>query len=501
MTEVKVETRPKSKGNRTKAPAYAAFVTSPYGSKTLYADAILPTLAGQNEPDKMVIPTDFHSRVALVRYFYELDPIANTVVDKIVEISISKLILDRNECTDDELSIYTSVKSLFEDYLREAALEYLLSGLVVPQVSWEDKTPKELGISLTRRIKLPAKSWVLDPAHLELKRIPMTPQVGVVMRIPPELKSFINEKGVLNGYKDIELYRFIVEHYPEVIGAIRRGESRVVLDNAFLIRRRNKTYDPYPTPYLLAALESLAFKRNLKKMDYSVASRVISAIQLIKLGNDEYPITEDDDDLLEDLKKEMLWRNNSKNIDRVFQLFANHTLEIDWIFPDTDAMLNREKYEAVNQDIFYALGFPRILVSGETARSATSQAEFAMFSPAESMKRLRDHLLTWVDLLIDKIQEENNLEHKVMARFEELRLYDISKLATVAALLYENNALSLTSLANSAGYDFDKEAIMKKHEREVMEEYEIPEFPPKPFSPKPDIPGKEDRDTQKVSED
>lgn len=501
MTEVKVETRPKSKGKKTGAPAYAAFVTNPYGSRTLYADAILPTLSGQNEPDKMVIPTDFHSRVRLVRYFYELDPIANTVVDKIVEISISKLILDRNECTDDELSIYMAVRDLFENYLREAALEYLLSGLVVPRVSWGDKTPKELGIKLTRRIRLPAEAWVLDPSYLELRRIPMTPQIGVIMNIPPELKSFINEKGVLNGYKDTELYKFTIEHYPEVVEAIRQGESKVVLDDAFLIRRKDKTYDPYPTPYLLAALESLAFKRNLKKMDYSVASRVISAIQLVRLGNDDFPITEDDDDLLEDLKKEMLWRNTPKNIDRVFQLFANHTLEIDWIFPDTDAMLNREKYEAVNQDIFYALGFPRILVSGETARSATSQAEFAMFSPAESMKRLRDHLLTWVDLLVDEIQEENNLEHKVAVRFEELRLYDIGKLTQVAALLYENNALSLTSLANSAGYDFDKEAVMKKHEREVMEEYEIPEFPPKPFSPKPDVPGKEDKDTKDVPEE
>jgi hypothetical protein len=224
-------------------------------------------------------------------------------------------------------------------------------------------------------------------------------------------------------------------------------------------------------------------------MDYSIASRVISAIQLIKLGNDEYPLTEDDSDQLTDLEQKMLWRNRARNIDRVFQLFSNHTLEIEWVYPDTEAMLDYNKYEAVNQDIFFAVGVPRILVSGETLRSATSQAEFAMFSPAATIDRYRSDILRWIETIIDEIAKRNKFKNKVHARFEELRLYDLSKLTELVASLYEHNALSLTSLAKSLGYEFEDEVELKAKERELMKKFNIPEFPAMPFSPQPGTPG------------
>lgn len=470
-----------------KGVAFAAWIDAT-PSKVLYGDNALWKLTGGDVPDKMVIPEDFHKRIKLTRYFYELDPIANTAIDKFIDIGISDLILDRNDCDDDELAIYESVREIFEDYLQKAALEYLLSGLVIPRVKWEQRTPNDLGVEMTKKFILPSKSWIIDPAYITLEHIPLTSKTYALLTIPDETRTFITKKGkTKTGVVDKTMLEELEQIYPG-ISKIANKKQKLLLEDAFLILRREKTFDPYPTPFLLAAIESMMFKRNLKKMDYSIASRVISAIQVIKMGNDTFPLAEDDEDQLTELEQKMLWRNKSQNIDRIFQLFSNHTLEIEWVYPDTEAMLNQSKYNEVDQDIFYALGIPRILLSGETAKSATSQAEFALFSPAGTIESYRLEILRWVEHLVDEIQKRNGLEHKVTPRFEALRLYDIAKLADSVAVLYENNALSLTSLAKSLGYEFEDEVIMKARERKLLEEHKLPEFPPRPFSPQPQVP-------------
>ena len=487
MTEVTVEKKePKEATGEAKKLllASAAWVHDPIGATPAYMESILTTSLGSDTPDKLggLHKLDFHQRLKLIRAFYEVDPIANTVVEKNIDIGIGRLIFDRDDCDDREFAVYKKAENLFTKYLREAALEYLLSGLVIPQVIWGSVTAKDIGNNARKPAILPERCWILNPENITLKSRIFQGDVVAYFAIPEELINLIRSKGK----KDREGYNNLVEQFPDLVKRIKAGETNILLEDAFIIRRKPKTYDPYPSPYLLPAIESLEYKRNLRKMDYSIASRIIGAIQLIKLGDKDFPLTEDDEDQITGLKNELLWRGRANNVERVFQLFGNHTLQIEWIYPDTEAMLSQEKYTAVNQDIFFALGFPRILVSGETLKSATSSAEYAMFSPAESIKRMREDILAWVDELLKEIQINNRLKNRAGVRFEEIRLYDMEKIADVAAVLYENNALSLTSLAQSAGYNFDKEVIMKSRERDLMEEYDIPEFPSKPFSPQPE---------------
>lgn len=478
--------------------AYAAFVQSPVGTSPMYGDSTTffsldgsPSGGGTGDgryPDKLgnLEKMNFHQRLQVIRFFYEMDPLASTAVDKTVEIGIGPLLFDRNECTDKELDLYKSVLPLLREYLQKAAVEYLLSGLVIPQVSWKSITSSDLDLRGRSTFEMPDKIWILNPDSIVLKFSGFNGQVDAYMTVDDELAYFIQHNGTKkDGTKDVESYQRMVEEFPEFVAAVKRGEKEVLLENATIIRRKPKTYDPYPSPYLLPAIESLEFKRNLKKMDYSIASRVISAIMLIKLGNDLFPLTEDDEDQLTALKTELLWRNKPNNIERVFQLFGNHTLTIEWIYPDTAAMLNQEKYAAINEDIFYALGLPRIIVSGETLRSASSSAEYAMFSPAESMRRMREDLIIWANQLLKDVKKRNNLKNVINVKFDELRLYDIEKLSNVAAKLFASNAISLTSLAQSAGYDFAAEVEQKAIERDLMKEFDIPEFPAMPFSPSP----------------
>jgi hypothetical protein len=273
------------------------------------------------------------------------------------------------------------------------------------------------------------------------------------------------------------------DNYPEYVKAVKNGKTNFKLDNPTLIRRFPLDDNPYPTPYLIPVLQSLAHKRNLQKMDYSIAARVIGAIMLIKMGDSEFPLTEDDDDLVDDLKSQMLWRNRANNVERVFQLFTNHTVTMEWVMPDVKALLDDRKYDAVNSDILFGLGFPRILLTGETAKTGTSQSEFALLSPAETMKSTRELMLDWPRRVYADMRDRNDFENTPEPKFEEIRLYDLSKLFSIADMIYERGGLSKETLARIGGFNFEDEELPQRvREGQLFNELDIPEYPLMPFT-------------------
>src|SRR5574341_169074 len=49
------------------------------------------------EPDKMDIPTSWNDLVKMIRFYYERDPIASTVVNKSVDIGINEIINNQGD--------------------------------------------------------------------------------------------------------------------------------------------------------------------------------------------------------------------------------------------------------------------------------------------------------------------------------------------------------------------------------------------------------------------
>jgi hypothetical protein len=440
--------------------------------------------SGMN-PDKMKVTDGWDKQLILCRFFAKYDPVASGAINKQIELAFNGFRPKREQCSDEEYAVYAQTKEVVLAGLKTLAREYLVSGLVVPEITWVQKPGKELNMKSrpNKRYWLPQTMWARNPSTLTLKKTPIPTEVRVFVKIPGEDIQFINSGGVYpDGKKDPELYKQLVQDYPDYVKRVRAGETEIWLQDAYVIRRNLGSDELYPTPYLLPALESLQHKRNLKKMDYAIAARVISAIQKVTLGNDKFPLTEDDQPLLEELRQQMLWRSQPDNIERVFQLFSNHTLNIEWIHPDTKAMLDSSKYIAVNNDILYALGIPGIITSGETTKSATSQAEFALLPPTEVMRNLRDELLPFIEYMFKKMMEKNNFQHCATPSMPPIKLYDPAKLATMGETYYNNGALSKTTWDDLAGFDFENELINRAEEEDLYKEYGIDSNPQVPFS-------------------
>jgi len=433
----------------------------------------------------------FEKLVNACRFFYRYDSLVSTVIDKLTEIGINNLDYDKSKLNENEKKVMDNLVPRLKEFAEQISLEYLISGLVVPEIKYAPVSKKELQEWKIKRydtLILPVYMWLRDPTTIKINDALGITEPSYFYKIPEDLIFFIQNEGKYkDGTEDPELYKDLLTYYPEFVRAVRENKRYVLLENELITRRKVVTDSPYPTPYLTPVLEPLKHKRNLRRMDYSIASRVISAIQLFRLGSDEFPVTEDQEETFEELRQQMYNRYSvQEDIERVFQLFANHTLQIDWIMPPVEALLDETKYREVNDDIIFGLGFPRILITGETSRSGTSNSEYATMSPVRTMENIREKVLTILRDIVYNIWEKNKFRGEMPTiKFEPINLVSFGDLIEGLTRLYESGNLSRTHHAKAFGYDLDEEFRLKKEENDTMEEMGLEEFAPQPFSPQP----------------
>lgn len=447
---------------------------------------------------------NYKDEVRLCRFFYKRDPLVSTIINKFVEFALTEIIIERKGLTANEYKIYTGVANNMRKFLELAALEYLITGMAVCEVSYGTVSKKQLskwGLKKMESIVIPTDFWVRDSETIVINRPFIGSKSTYSVEIPEEMIYFIQNKGVYpDGTEDKALYDQISTNFPLFVAQVLSGATQVVLENPIVIERKRMANSVYPTPYLHSALESLKYKRALRKMDYSLASRVITAIQLITLGDKDFPLLEEDEDKLLKLKEQINARDRYGEYERVYQLFGNHTLKVSWVMPDVTALLNDTKYKDVNLDIMFAMGFPRILVTGETDKSNTSNAEYALLSPTKTIEALQKDLLDIVQQVLDAVTEYNGLSNYAEAYFKPINLKDFVKFFDVMFRVYETGSMSRRTLVEYLGVDFEKELENKVAEREIYKQLGLDEYAPLPHSNVPES-SKPQQEEQKQSED
>jgi hypothetical protein len=486
--EIKAEIN--TEGKKISSPAWAEFVSFPTSGNSTnpwFMPSDIDKLEfsiSDNEEDT------FKNTVKASRFFYKKDPLASTIINKLVDIGITELTFTKGTLSANEVKIFKGISNSLQEFAENLALEFLISGLVVPEIAYErvnKEVFQDFNIKKYDYLYLPTSMWIRDPSTIKIKSPRFMNEPSYFIKIPEELINFINGSGAYSSEEqDKELLQKLTIEYPEFVLAAKAGKKELLLDNKLIFRRRYLTDSPYPVPYLSPAIELLKHKRNLRRMDYAVAARVISAIQLIKLGSDEFPLTEDDQEQFNAIKEQLAWRDTfGREMDRVFQLFANHTLSIEWVFPPTESLLDDAKYTNVNQDIFYALGFPKVLVIGESERSNAGTAEYTSLSPVKTMEAMRRKILVVLQNIVNNVSDNNSLKYTPTINFKPLRLENFAAFSDALNQLYTTGNLSRTSYAEALGFNFDDEINIKSDENKLLKSLGVEEFAPQPFSPQP----------------
>jgi hypothetical protein len=477
----------KAKANRVKLAGWGQVPDSPWYD---------PESIDYFGTPETVTTEGFRKTVDQCRFFYRKDALASAVINKMVELAINDLVITTTGgVARSTIEVYEALKEDLLELLENSMREYLLSGLVLPQVDYKKYTSAELrdkGISNRKSLLLPDIMWLRDPKTILVENVIASGKPSYFLEVPDKLAKFIQNKGVYStGIEDKALYRLYKKNHPTFVRKVQKFQVGVypvliLLDDLIFDLRRNYLTDsPYPTPFLSAAVESMEHKRNLKRMDYSIAGRVISAILHFKLGNDVFPLLEgDEDEQVDALLNQMRWRNGDylkSDIESVYQLVTNHTVDGKWIMPDTAALLDHEKYFGVDADILNALGFPKILLTGETERSGSSDAEIALVSPTKTLEVIRRKMSELLKSVVRDIANKNNFKETPKISLAPLNLYDLRTFIETLIKLYETKNLSREDLQKEFGYDFDDTLEKLVSEKEAMEEAGIDEFAEQAF--------------------
>lgn len=433
-------------------------------------------------PEKLIVPRDFHSVVRMSYDFYQRGGMASTVINRLQELSITTLRNGQRKTGNEANAYYeallTRSPSRMMRFIRTMALEYYLSGLVLPKVEWQ----KVLGEDISPKLKA-GKEYMMPVFDMYPPLL-----VNVVwaswgkreyyLKIPKEDIKLVKNKG--GRLKEQQLkYQAYREFFPQFVDVIENGDDRLKID-VDPILRKEVSFSPYPTPYFYNVLEALVFKQALRKMDFAVASRVINAILLVQEGSDQFPLTKETEGNLEELKKQILARaGDYRALERLFFLFSNHTTKLTWIMPDVQAMLNQEKYAQANEEISEGLGFARILVTGES-RNAQA-AELSTWAIQPMMEELRAMLIEWITEIYEEAADLNNFRNPPVAAFTPIKLQDFVKTAAVFAQAYREGNVSRTTRDEMIGLDFETEVELMMDEHELMDD--LPKsFPEMPYN-------------------
>jgi predicted CopG family antitoxin len=407
---------------------------------------------------------DYQKVVQECRFFYRSDPIASTVINKLVEIGITDLELDLSSFPQNDRKIYEAYLGEINKFLRLCGLEYLITGLVVPEITFEpvDRVAiRSFGIKKYMRLYFPVSMWIRNSEHIKINSSFISnDKPSYSLMIPDDLIMFIRSKGTYpDGTIDKERYQWLEKNFPDFVRDVLNGKREILLNNELIVRGRYLPDSPYPIPYLYPALDSLKHKRNMRRMDYALAARVIAAIQHIKVGNDTYPLLEgEEEEIFSNIRNQLRYKNaGDSNIERIVQLFTNHTVEISWVIPQIDVLLSSSKYEEVNNDIFFALGFPRILTTGETLRTQASNHELATKSPIKTMETMQKDLLPIAKYIVNQIGILNNLTTIPKVKFGSIDFYSFSDFVRGLFELRKEGGISLESLGRVFGLDYDEE--------------------------------------------
>lgn len=411
----------------------------------------------------------YHDQIKICRWFYTFDPIASTVINRMADMSTTvirnrrKTKLNADAVDDATMAYFDALLVELRPVIKQMAMEYLLHGLVVPAYSFKRMRGDLLAEKLGRkRYVIPDQMWIRNPENLELKRKPTGVARQIWLKIPKEDIELVQNKGVRSdGTEDKEAYQYLVENFPEYVAAIRKGKNKFLLEDARAIMRKPTSYSDYPTPFLVAALSSLQHKAYLKTMDKAIASRAIEMIRHVKIGDKDYPA--DDDDI--NAAKDILQQSSSSG-ERVFNLFTNHTWVIDWVHPELEVLLSETKYSEANSDIFLAMGFPRVLTTGETLRSNSSDSKIASLGPKATLEDLRETIIQWISSLYKELAEKNDFSRIPEPVFAPIAAADYTALIQFSIQALGAGAISKDTVAQLYGSSWEEEANQMQTEQE-----------------------------------
>ncbi len=334
-----------------------------------------------------------HEKIRMAMKYFNTDPLVGKIIELMKTFSNDGF---KNEHADPK------IKKFYDDWAQMVDLELVLGWMFLEYYrSGNVATYREL-IPVTKNVKIgkfSAGPYSVDGEAKKQFTKKMIPGAYTVLN---PLLVFVEE---LNGYKDnlymsgdeidVELTsspdvaKLTINGVPIKMVDMRKFKEGIPLDekNVSRVLRMRQPYEPYGSVMMERAFNALYEKNKLRQMDMSMMNSVINQIIKVTIGNDQFPATQ----------------KAIKNVAEAFQnvgksqvIFWNHTLTVEVIRPDV-TVLNKQKYERVNEDIRNAFGISEILTGGGSSGANFATSYLSVKTFLANLMEARKDVLRWVD--------------------------------------------------------------------------------------------------------
>lgn len=307
---------------------------------------------------------------------------------------------------------------------------------------------------------LPIAYTVLNPLLVNIEGNLLFDEVSVKLTPPTELKELLDkDKSELT-----EEEKNLIKQLPTDLKNAASEGGEIQLDSRLVgfITYRKQPYERYARPRSFRLFDSFQYKKALKQADLSTLDGITNYILVITIGNDEYPVVSQAE--LEAVSQ--LFNTPGKSFDVVW----NHTLKVEKIVsPEIEAVLGKEKYGQVNDEIGAGLAIPKALIDG-TGDLNVAQAQLAVKAVQEEIEYARRQVTRWIYREYQQIAEAMGFDRFPRIRWDEGVLKDTIMYMNIISQLVDRRMLSYRTALEQLGFDYPNEQANMEEEFELVQD-------------------------------
>jgi len=294
---------------------------------------------------------------------------------------------------------------------------------------------------------LPISYTVLNPELVTVEGSLFFDKISVKLTVPTELSDVLGKDNAELSEEEKEMIKTL----PADIKKAAEEGGELLLDSRLVgtIFYRKQPYERYARPRTTRVFDTIDYKKALKEADLSTLDGISNYILKITIGSDEFPVTSQEE--LEAVAQ--LFNTPSKSFDVVW----NHTLKVEKVVsPEIEAILGKDKYEQVNEDLTGGLAITRALIDGVGDLGAGESA-LVIKGLTEEINYLRKLVSRWIYKEYRQIAEAVGFDSFPKIRWDEGVLKDTIMYMSTLAQLVDRRMLSYRTALEALGFDYPNE--------------------------------------------
>lgn len=422
-------------------------------------------------------PLDAYKRA--IKYYYT-DPLIGTTTNLLASLSSKGY---ENDIDDPKIKQFFDVWAfdvnlpevlewIFLDFFKVGHVTtYKVLAKYEPRVSYLSPIPgQKMKVKKKPKKEKAAKKGIWSKGHMPVSYTTLNPllvniegnllfdKTTVKLKPPNELTEMLKKPPAELTEDEKELVKALPNDLKK---AAQKGEE-YQLDSRLVgqITYRKQPYERYARPRIGRLFDTIEYKKSLRQADISTLDGISNAILKITIGNDDYPVTNQEQ--LEAVAE--LFNTPSKSFDVVW----NHTLHIEKIVsPEIEAILGKGKYEQVNEDMTAGLGIPRSIIDG-TGQVNAAEIGLMIKGLSEEISYARRQVTRWLYREYQQIAEAAGFDRIPKVRWDEGVLKDTILYMNTLSQLVDRRMLSYRTALEALGFDFPNELSNMEEEMKLV---------------------------------